>query len=475
MRYTQKYRFKNITNKKTKKRLELFHQKSHEIPSLRKKILFAISTYYRADIFDIKTGKSKRGEYIQDKIIKILEKLKLDIVRMDLDYSFRGQFDIFKERIDDSMSWFPIEAVMENKTLPLEYEHLVNNYIKIINDKKFQSLFSFNGINFWELVKDDFIKLTYAPHLPTYVNLIFSLDRFFSKNSPLAIFLPYETGPLALCIILASKIHNIKTIGIQHGIIYPNCSDYSHTEFRDMENPYGFPLPDHMLLFGNYAKKILSELNYPAKKLNVFGNIEFTDFNAVKKLLNLENLRKKNNIPLDKKVIIFASSRIQSYYEGVGGNHDELVLKKLLETFANNPKYFVILKPHPGEYIGTYKKLIEDSNCKNFKILQGNLFEILFMSDIVVSIFSTILLDSIALEKTTLRVIFEGSSPLIPYEKYSVLQECDLNSLKKNIEELLSDETKQQKLIDNRSDFILDQYNIPNNNMERLLKKIFDL
>ena len=114
--------------------------------------------------------------------------------------------------------------------------------------------------------------------------LLDSTKVFFEKTKPNSVFLSYENGSLAQCLITSLIKLNVKTIGLQHGIIYKNSSNYVFDDFYTTKNPLGFPLPDFLLLFGDYAKKILMENNYPVERLITFGN----SF-----LFNLENLKKK--------------------------------------------------------------------------------------------------------------------------------------------------------------------------------------
>jgi len=255
----QHLRYNFIFRQKNKKRIKIFKKKKRNIPNLDGKILFVTSTAYRRKIFSPETGKSEIGEYIQDQIINLIES-KSKTAAIDIDYSFHPDINILKDRLDEGIPWFPIESIhRKHSDLKLRQEY-IQKFNQILKSSKFKSLFTFNGINFWYQIKFDFKKLTFLPHIPNYIQLIETMARFFANNKPATIFLPYETGPYALAIIIAAYRNNIKTIGIQHGLIWKDNSDYSHKEFRTKENKFGFPLPDKILLFGEFAKKILLEI-----------------------------------------------------------------------------------------------------------------------------------------------------------------------------------------------------------------------
>ncbi len=98
--------------------------------------------------------------------------------------------------------------------------------------------------------------------------------------------MPYETGPLALAFIVTASRLGIKTIGIQHGIITDYHSAYSHQKFASKEFPFGFIIPNHLLVFGEITKQILIQNNYPEERLEIFGNPTFFHLKEMKKIFS---------------------------------------------------------------------------------------------------------------------------------------------------------------------------------------------
>ena len=46
-------------------------------------------------------------------MIKKINELDFDAVGIDLDYTFRGDFEVLSERLNDSIPWIPIEYIMK--------------------------------------------------------------------------------------------------------------------------------------------------------------------------------------------------------------------------------------------------------------------------------------------------------------------------------------------------------------------------
>lgn len=474
-RKIQPFRYKRITQKKQSTRLEQFKSKKQEIPSIKNKIVFAVATAYRRKILDLKTGNSKSGEFLIGPVIDIVKSIEHEVVGLDLDYTFKGQVELLSQRLDDDIPWFPIEVLTEKLHNDINEKHFLNYYNQIINDDEFKSVFIYDQISFWSQLESDFVTLSYFPYLPMYMRLIDSCKTYFEANKPLSVFIPYEAGPLALPILIACQKNNIPTIGFQHGLIYGINPDYSHHNFRSENDLMGMPLPDHLLLFGNFAKnKLIDQKTYPPEKLVVFGHAMYFDLEKIISILDSHDIKEKYQVPKNKKIILFTTGRFQRHYHGFETrNHDEKILEKLLQEFGNNDEYFVILKPHPTEeYVEYYKELISKYNSKNFVIIQSDLFELLHLADVIVCYFSTILLDSIALGKYAIEVDFGEKISTIPFKESNVILNSDLDSLKQNIEKLLYDDDLKETFKKNMSSFIKEHFNIPNNLAKDQIKSL---
>lgn len=467
----QKKRFENITTRKNEIRKNLFEKVFSNIPKINGTILFAIPTTYRRKIFDHTTNQSIQGEYIQGSIIKMLEKMNFKITGMDLDYTFRGDMKILEERLNDSIPWFPMEKILSKKNSS-NLDNFIKNYLKFIKTNEFQDLFFYKKINFWNEIQPEFEKLSYRPHLPTYIKMVYDFTEFFKKNTPKAVFLPYENGPLALALILACKNNGIKTIGIQHGIIYPKAPSYVHDIFKTNDIPLGMPLPDHTLLFGDYAKKLLTKIGYyPEEKYLVFGNPEFFSREQILSNLSSKQICDKYSIPKDKKIILFATGKMQQYYNFYGKlNYDEQVWQKLLEKFGSNNEYYLILKPHPDENIDIYKKILSKHNVENVQIINDNLFELISISSLVISIISTVIIDALCLKKPVLKIDFGFTNPI--YDNLESLPSSTLKNLHSSVIEIIKNHSVDTKFKNNIENFVHIHYNVKEPCPENILKEI---
>ncbi len=454
----KKIKGEKIFKNKTSKRIHIFNNYSKLLPEIDGKNIFVIPTIYRRKFFDLISKTTKQGEYIQKQLIELLE--KDSTVCIDFDATYKGDFTNSKERFNENQPWFPIEAILSNK-LNNNHKTFLKKYNKLISSKSFQDLFKYGDILIWDQLKNIFEELSTSPYIPNYLDLIDSIHKKFSDSKPKAIFLPYETGPIALAFISVARKFSIKTIGIQHGAIFKDHPHYNHN-FLDGENSHGFPLPDKLLLFGEFSRNILIEHGYPSEKLVVFGNPHFFNLEQIKNALDQLQLREKYSIGKNKKVILFATGKLQEYYNIHGKiNYDTQIWNYLLENFSDSKTYEIILKPHPNENTLVYQKLLQKNRNTNARIIDGEIFELIYTSDLIISIFSTFMEDALCFNKPVIRVKFNDEKPVIPYDDYNVLLSSSLENLKSNINKLFDDDSFRNKLFKNLDLFTKLLYNIP--------------
>ena len=463
-----------LTSRKIKTRKILFFDKKKPIPELENKKIFAAAEFYRRDLFNLLTGNIEKGEFLLDDIIDLLED-KENILCIDLFGRVRKDNEILRQRLEEKLTWIPVDVLFKknwNRTKKIKF---FKNYNKLISSSEFRKLFEFKGILLSKSLDDIFQKLKNDPYLPYWINLIESLTLCFSKEKPKVIFLPYETGPLALAFISVSKKLDIKTIGLQHGMIYDYHKSYTHQDFESIENPYGSPLPDRLLLYGEIPKEMLLKKNYPQKKLVVFGNPTFFNIEKILSKLNSESIRKKYEISENKKIILFTPVGYVDYYEkGNQFNANTQIWNHLISKFLNNPNVILILKPHPWDIPTKYQELIQNSGSTNAYVIQGNLLELIYLSSVVVSTFSTTMIDALCFGKPVVQVRFDKIDYKMPFDNLDVIMPKNLEDLSEGILEILNNEELRKKMVRNSGKFVKKYYNIPIDNPESILQNVLN-
>ncbi|OQX75606.1 MAG: hypothetical protein B6D64_11370 [Bacteroidetes bacterium 4484_276] len=256
----------------------------------------------------------------------------------------------------------------------------------------------------------------------------FSYRKFFAKHNFKTVTTIDENSPRIKSVLDAAKSNRVKTVGIQHGTIHALHPAYVFTG-EDRERGI---MPDYMLVWGDYWKKLLEEKgNYDPQSLVTTGQVR-TDIIPV--LLN-----SKIGIPeieeSDKKIVLYASQFQRDPELRKRAAYD------IFNSVKNFPGWLLVIKLHPSELneFGYYHAIAKETGCTNYQIhYWTDLYLLLSKSDVVTTCFSTVGTETIYFEKP-LVIIDHLKQDIQNYHKNGVaFRAADENELKSTLVQILN-------------------------------------
>ncbi|MEZ5083101.1 MAG: UDP-N-acetylglucosamine 2-epimerase [Bacteroidales bacterium] len=222
-----------------------------------------------------------------------------------------------------------------------------------------------------------------------YLFKYLAYKRFFRKNKFLTISTIDENSPRIKSILDAAKSNAIKTFGIQHGIIHDLQPTY-HFTVEDMNRKV---TADCTFVWGKYwESKLTNQGNYPKDSIIVTGMIR-TDI--IPRLLQMQTSIKSASLE-NKKVAVYAS---QPQHDPIARRNDAFEVFKAVKNIENCQ---LVLKPHPAEMndFDYYHQIAKEAGY-NELIINGHtdLYMIISQSDIILTSFSTVGLESVFFRK----------------------------------------------------------------------------
>lgn len=394
----KKYAYKKFTSKKIKIRLNKYFTLKGEFKQPTSS--YTIITGINRRIPSVTNfGNSTKEEFIIQPIMDLLKENNFTFQCFDMDYTLKGNHKSFEEKLSTQFEWIPVEILIskpKNSSVKSSIKLLQNSVNSMIKNDM-NSLFVYEGISLWDYLKPLFKEIFYEPYLPTYIHLIDELEKFLSKNKPKVIIQVYETGPYEKVFEVVAKKLGIKTVGIQHGIIYDGNPDYMHKYIQSPRCPLGNPIPDLTLVFGEKYKKILIEKgSYPQEKVVVIGNPAFFNIDQIKKNFPKQRIIEKLCLPKNK--IVFVPLTYRLFIDSTNYQDFEL-LDSLYKEFKNDDKITILIRPHPSDSDDFEKQFKILYPSKNFIVSKESLFEDIIVSDVVVTTISTVGIDSVPFEK----------------------------------------------------------------------------
>ena len=455
-----------LFKKKIKYRQKQFLKKSNLKQNFKNKIIFASYSSYRRQIFDFDKFITKNDEFIIYQLAKFLNSDQ--ILGIDLFSQIKSDDKILEQRLNSNFNWFPIEFFLENVQFSSESKQFFTAYDELINSKSFQEIFTFRKINYWKKIFPKFNQMKNDYYFPFWVRWIDSIRFHFKREKPKAIFILYETAPLSLAIISVCKELGIKTFGLQHGIIHDHHPYYMHDNFSN-DDFYNFILPEKLLLFGDIPREILLKRGYPSKQLISFGNPIFFNYKTIEKSA-INKLREKFELNSFQHVILFAPPYLPKNKNEINFNIE--ILNRFISDFKNQNDYVILIKLHPLDSPSKYEKLLK--NLMNVKIINGSILELILLSDIVISTYSTTILDAMALQRPVIQIKFDNENFPMPFDNYNCVLSSNLSEMTIKIDKLLTDKKLREIILHNGNQFIKKYYNIPLDNLQEKINSILN-
>lgn len=271
-------------------------------------------------------------------------------------------------------------------------------------------------------------------------------------------------------LVFASKMQNVPSIALQHGLITPllNVSYfYSRNDVHGYKKSLNCQFPDRTAVYGIRPKNMLMKIGkYAASQIVVTGQPRTDVFFENKGKYSKARICGKLGINPGKKLIVFASQPLDELSES------KITLTAVIESVRNLKDAKLVVKLHPGDNEQYYKRIIDDLRYDAVAIKDIDLYELLYCSELVISIQSTVILEALMLDKPVIKInlienynLFGG---VVPQGIIEVFKE---EGLPKVIDKILSDKAYMEKIKKKRKKMISEYfYKIDGNSTKRFVK-----
>ena len=327
------------------------------------------------NIYSEKSGKHAQKVVLIDAVyINYLRNIIPVIKKVSEDNDFQFYF-ISKE---EDLKSFDIEFESITKTNP---EWVKNEDIKMLDtlfsDENLQK--AFEDENDVYLFKGELYSL-FERRLPYLLFKLRLSGNFIHEFSPDIVIVGDDRSTITRTCILPAQKKKIPVVEIQHGL-------FSLPEI--FVNLMPKPVSDKICVWGNSSREYLLELGFEDEKIEITGSPEFDEHKKF-----AESFEDKEN-----KIILFAT---QAPYKSIN--------LEVIEEMGKNKKldeFIIYIKPHPDEDPVSYEFLEDKFPDKVYvRPKNENLSHLLAVSDVILTISSTVGLESAILDKPLICVNF---------------------------------------------------------------------
>ena len=395
------------------------------------------------NIYSENSGKHAQKVILIDAVyINYLRNIIPVIKKMSEDNDFQFYF-ISKE---EDLKSFDIEFEAITKTNP---KWVKNQDIKMLytlfSDENLQK--AFENENDIYLFKGEFYSL-FKRRLPYLLFKLRLSNNFIHEYSPDMVIVGDDRSTITRTCILPAKKKKIPVVEIQHGL-------FSLPEI--FVNLMPEPISDKICVWGNSSREYLLELGFEDEKIEITGSPEFDEHKKF-----AESFENK-----EKKIILFAT---QAPYKSIN--------LEVIEEMGKNKKldeFVIYVKPHPDEDPVTYNFLEDKFPDKVFILPKNeNLSYLLAISQVILTVSSTVGLESAVLDKPLICINFLGEKSMYIDEGIA-LEVKNTGELADSINKIFNPEISAQ-LSENRVNFINEYvHELDGKSVERITDVINEL
>ena len=389
-----------------------FNTKKNIIPN-RPVLVITEMAYWRKD-YDYKEQKTIYKDTIFHGVLQNLKKSDTPFRLIDYENNpkrlLKSNFLKNKRQkaygvpVESWESYITLDIINKTKIFNRDLEKI---WKKIKQSKEFEKSLTYNEIPLYDILKDDieFLLKSFKSYMS--VTFIESAKRILDIVNPSVILLHDEYGTLQLSIIKEAKKRNIPTVSIQHGANTESSISYLHLNehIQGKSKNLNFPLPDKICVWSEKSKNILKKYgHFPENIPVVTGDPKIDFLPDVIEQFDKENICKNLKIPPQKKIVVFATQPYANSQESV------LVANSIFKAIKSLDDVFLVIKVHPNENdLSFYDDIAKKFNVTNYSIHQFyNLYEILFISDVVIVAYSTVGIEAMRMEKPVISINLLG-------------------------------------------------------------------
>ncbi len=250
------------------------------------------------------------------------------------------------------------------------------------NAASLKAAFSHRGVSFDDLSHED-LGRTLLHQVPWAARCLLEFDAAFRELDPRLVCLYAESSGLGRAAIESARRRGVSSLGVQHGILYPNYFSYERTA-EDIT--LGTPVADATAMYGDDGVRLLEDtFRYPKGRVVSTGSPRYDALAAEIRTVNRDERRRDLGVSAHEKLVVLASR-----YAGIRDTHKASgpAFPGLLAAIEGIEGARLIVKPHPAEPKDAYDQDIAASTLgeRVRVIADRSLTDILPAADLLVTV-----------------------------------------------------------------------------------------
>ncbi|MGD0784523.1 MAG: CDP-glycerol glycerophosphotransferase family protein [Sedimentisphaerales bacterium] len=314
-----------------------------------------------------------------------------------------------------------------------QYRRRIRNKVKNLKSNISQNIslkklkpFLFNNVDIWPVIyRRLYYELKYI-----YPRLVEEMEIFrykISKEKDIkCVISPSSVAPEARSILKQASAMGISTAEIQHGV----------TKWAPSYLPV---VADAVLVWGKMTKDWYLRHGVESNRIFITGRI--TSTRKKNTGIDIDNLRRKLNLPYEKKIILVATQPVICIDSLTRLKGNIPIIQAIVDELVELENIMLVVKLHPAERLSDYDNV--RAGHSNILITKyGDAQDYLELCDILIVGDSSIAVDAMIKNKPVIYVNFDGSEDLVNYPQYGACPVYDRKGILPSVKAFLYNGSK---------------------------------
>lgn len=228
-------------------------------------------------------------------------------------------------------------------------------------------------------------------------------------------------------------------------------------DFKVVRSLYGHGGCSEIAVFSEAVKDMFVREGIKEDRINVTGSPKFDKVFNYKNTDSNKKIRDELKIPADKIIILLVTQYFVEMKTWSREQRKKFVLS-VADAVSSIPGSQLVIKIHtPTENEADYQEIIENLPVAPIICKQSNIYELVNASNTVLTVSSTVALESMAMERPVIIVNLFSTSGADFYRDSGALYVTKEEMLKPVLKQLISDQAFRENTIKNSTSFVYDQ------------------
>lgn len=421
--------------------------------STNRPVLFLSPSVNWRSVWNFETGSEERRDVFMGRVMREVRKQGFDPICVDVDYNLRGRTGALNEKLQSNeWRWVPFESysnheVFEKANANPDFDKLKGIFCAISHSKTFRESLRYQRVFLWDYLESRFRRLMSSIYLLEYARILETARLMMRAENPVAVVMTYETGAYARAAIVAAKEFGVPSVAVQHGLISPESAEYIHLELSPNESDWSCPIPTKTAVGGVYTADLLTkQSSYSVDAVAVTGYTKHDDLvDLMKHEAALDRVKLLSGLGLNPstKTVIVASGGFHAKYGWVH-EYDRELLESILALAAKRGDLQMIVRLHPIEDGRMQAEAFRACSEVKGAIVKGERNDLVWASDVFVTINSSTALDALVLGKPVF-LLNQPTRDVPGVDLGNAVQICRLQELGEQISMILDDSSFASK------------------------------